>query len=484
MESDNTISAWPALVLRRARRRVARRQGRRRLTFAVTCVAALVVAMVAGHVLRTVTQVGDSLPLQQIRLEVALGAHLHDLDRLHQAVTAARTATATPGELKTLLKAARTVADGYGDVLLLADLTGADRLLLLSEQITALVEDVFLLSAGGLPVDREAAGHLLRRIGAIEDAVSKMHRATNDIAVDTLERQRADLASLEIWIVISLLLLLAAVLAILAMMRRAHRDEDRLRASHSAAKSANAAKTRFLASMSHELRTPLNAIIGFSEAMQMKLFGPLGDARYGEYAEHIHDSGHHLLSLINDVLDLSKIESGRLELASEDLAPDQLIADVLTLMSGRAQSAGVRLRDALPADLPRIEADPRAMRQILINLVGNAIKFTPSGGSVTVGGRLTGEGALELHVRDTGCGIGPSDLTRVLRPFEQADNRLNEGTGTGLGLPICSQLAALHGGELRLESEPGTGTIVRLILPASRVLGVPAWAENKREAAG
>ncbi len=453
------------------RRLLPDRRQRRRAFLAATCAITLVIALLAGHVLRTIAAVGDSLPLQQVRLELELGAYLHGLDRLHDALTPAIGGDGSRFDIQAVALAGADLSDDYREVLELAEATGSYRLVLLHEQISALIDDTYRLVATGQPADPDGLRNLLERIGAIHKAVSSIHRDTNLIALGTLERQQELLASLEVWIVISLVLLLAAVLGVLAMLRRSHRDEERLRASREASIAANAAKTRFLASMSHELRTPLNAIIGFSEAMQMKLFGPLGDARYGDYVDHIQASGRHLLSLINDVLDLSKIEAGKLELQSEPVDLPRLIDDVVTLMSGRAQGAGIVLQAVLPDRVPTLHADPRAMRQILLNLLANAIRFTPAGGSVSIAARPAAAGGFSLAVRDTGSGIALEDQDRVLRPFEQVDNRLGKAQGgTGLGLPICAQLAELHGGYLELDSAPGSGTTVTVTLPSERVM--------------
>ena len=233
---------------------------------------------------------------------------------------------------------------------------------------------------------------------------------------------------------------------------------------------ASRAKSDFLATMSHELRTPLNAIIGFSELMLGEAFGPMGTPRYVEYCADIHSSAAHLLSLINDILDSAKVEAGKYELheAPTDLGP--VIEASARLMRERAAQKGLRFSLALNP-LPPILADERAIRQILLNLLSNAIKFTPAGGQVTLTTDFAESGAVLVEVSDNGIGIPPEDLPNVLNHFARASNaHLSGETGTGLGLPIVRGLVALHGGDLRIASTPGAGTVVTVELPASRVL--------------
>ncbi|TAJ70033.1 MAG: HAMP domain-containing histidine kinase [Phenylobacterium sp.] len=239
--------------------------------------------------------------------------------------------------------------------------------------------------------------------------------------------------------------------------------ERRLEAERVAAEQQNAGKSRFLANMSHELRTPLNAIMGFSDIMRQRLFGPLGD-RYAEYAELIHESGTHLLELINDVLDMSKIEAERFELSIESFDARDAVSAVLRLMRGQADRAGVNLRGVLPIGPLHADADKRALKQIALNLISNALKFTPRGGSVTV----TVQGSddiLELVVADTGVGIAQDDLQRLGRPYEQAGDAGQRAAGSGLGLSLVRAFARLHGGDMTVESTVGEGTTVTIRMP-------------------
>jgi cell cycle sensor histidine kinase DivJ len=239
--------------------------------------------------------------------------------------------------------------------------------------------------------------------------------------------------------------------------------EAELDAARELAEQQNAGKSRFLANMSHELRTPLNAIMGFSDIMRQRLFGPMAD-RYAEYADLIHESGSHLLELINDVLDMSKIEAERFELSREDFDAREAISAVLRLMRGQADRSGVNLRGHLPPQPLPAEADRRAVKQIAFNLISNALKFTPKGGSVTV--TLDADGTeLVLSVADTGVGISAEDLHRLGRPFEQAGDAEQRQAGSGLGLSLVRAFARLHGGEMIIESALGEGTTVTVRLP-------------------
>jgi cell cycle sensor histidine kinase DivJ len=253
---------------------------------------------------------------------------------------------------------------------------------------------------------------------------------------------------------------------LLAVMRDATAERARETALDQARQDAEAlaaGKSRFLANMSHELRTPLNAIMGFSDIMRARMFGPLPE-KYGEYGEMIHESGQHLLDLINDVLDMSKIEAERFQLSLERFDAREAVSASLRLMRLQADGAGVKLRGVLPADALEVDADRRAIKQIVLNLVSNALKFTPKGGAVTV----TAQGFdrdFELVVADTGVGISREDLDRLGRPYEQAGDNSRRQMGTGLGLSLVRSFAELHGGEMIIESTLGEGTTVTVRLP-------------------
>ncbi|MBI1212902.1 MAG: PAS domain S-box protein [Alphaproteobacteria bacterium] len=241
--------------------------------------------------------------------------------------------------------------------------------------------------------------------------------------------------------------------------------EVELKAARDAAEEASRAKSRFLANMSHELRTPLNAIIGFSDIMRQEILGPIGSERYREYAGLIRDSGQHLVDLISDLLDMSKIEAGKFVIDAKPFELGTLIEECMNMVRVTADSAGVVLDRDLAEELPQLIADRRALKQSLINLLSNAIKFTPAEGRVTVAAHNDGD-ALLLQVKDTGVGIPEKDLVRIGKPFEQVEGELQRmHKGTGLGLSLVKALAELHGGAMRIDSALGDGTTVSLRLP-------------------
>lgn len=257
----------------------------------------------------------------------------------------------------------------------------------------------------------------------------------------------------------------ADVVAVMRDVTDRKLGEQALDQARSAAEAADAAKTRFLATMSHELRTPLNAIIGFSEMIAQEQTLMLGAAQRREYAQLINDSGQHLLSVVNGILDMSKMESGNFEIASEPFAPRASLMHCCNLLALKAQENGVDLVTDAPQDLPVMTGDPRAFKQIVLNLVANAIKFTESGGQVTVTAAVSGS-QLALRISDTGIGIAPDDLKRIGAPFFQAGKTYQRRhEGTGLGLSIVKSLVSLHLGELTVQSRLGEGTAVTVKLP-------------------
>jgi signal transduction histidine kinase len=244
-----------------------------------------------------------------------------------------------------------------------------------------------------------------------------------------------------------------------------------LRAAHDQALAASQAKSQFLAGMSHELRTPLNAIIGFSEVMQLELVGPIGSDTYHDYAGIINESGQHLLGIINDILDVAKIEAGRMELSEEIVDVAAIVAEVARLLGDRACRAGVTIKTSMQSGLPRLMADKGKIRQILLNLIGNAIKFTRRGGTITVSAQVSAAGKFVFAVSDTGIGIPADELQNVMEAFVQGgDASTRTHHGSGLGLPLCKALTEMHSGSLALESEVGKGTCVTISLPPHRVL--------------
>jgi two-component system cell cycle sensor histidine kinase PleC len=240
-------------------------------------------------------------------------------------------------------------------------------------------------------------------------------------------------------------------------------------AAKEVAETSNRVKSEFLANMSHELRTPLNAILGFTEILKTELYGPLGHAKYIEYADDVHKSGAHLLDMINDVLDLSKIDAGKMELRESAFPVGELIDDAVLLTRGKANDR-VKTELSVPEDL-HIQADRRLIKQILVNLLSNAIKFTPQDGTVIIGARKDCSQRLEIYVADAGIGMDARQLEKAFSPYGQIDSKIAQThQGTGLGLPIAQSLARLHGGDLIAKSAPGQGTRMMLILPEDRIV--------------
>lgn len=260
--------------------------------------------------------------------------------------------------------------------------------------------------------------------------------------------------------------------------------EESLQDAKKLAEEANKSKSAFLARMSHDLRTPLNAILGFSEIIENEILGPIGIEAYRSYAGDIHDSGAHLLDLINDLLDLSKIEAGQYELSETSVALPEVVTQVLRLVEPDAEKKSVGLSACIAEDLPQLRADPRSTRQMLLNLLSNAVKFTPDGGRVSVDTCFTPEG-LGIKVTDSGIGIAPENLERVFEPFAQIDlasphsagaerHPAKTHPGTGLGLSIVKALIEMHGGRIEIESELGRGTTAVLHFPPERAIACMA----------
>lgn len=247
-------------------------------------------------------------------------------------------------------------------------------------------------------------------------------------------------------------------------------SEQRLREATALAESANRSKTEFMAAMSHELRTPLNAIIGFSDIISREMFGPVGE-RYREYGNDINSAGLHLLAMINDILDISRIEIGAFTLSSEEVTPVALAESTIRLVATRAEQNAVRLISSIPEGMPLLNVDVRRTKQVLLNLLANAVKFTPAGGGVALSARMNADGGLAFMVSDTGIGMSPTDIAIALSPFGQVDSGLDRRfEGVGLGLPLAKSLVELHGGSLDVESTPGQGTTVTIHFPPQCVV--------------
>lgn len=311
---------------------------------------------------------------------------------------------------------------------------------------------------------------LLRKVAELNDFNGQLR-----LQYDEIDRVRRELVAardeLERRVAERTAELRAANRQLLNEIAERQKAEEELRAAKDAADIANRAKSEFLANMSHELRTPLNAIIGFADIMRKGIRGPLSNPDYQAYVEDIHASGEHLLSIINEILDMAKVEAGKIELHETETDVSAALEAAIRLVRPRAEESGIEIRVADTPDLPLLYADDRLLRQIFLNLLSNAVKFTSAGGTATVEIEVEASGGLAVRIRDTGIGIAPEDLPKALAPFGQVDSALSRKQGgTGLGLPLAKCFTELHGGELALESEIGVGTTATVRFPASRVL--------------
>jgi len=315
------------------------------------------------------------------------------------------------------------------------------------------------------PVGRSASALLPELKTSDPDLFSGLVRAARG---GPPERFEAEVTELGTWLLVSALNSgPGRFVAVLEDITELKRKELALEEARRAVRAASEAKSRFIATMSHELRTPLNAVLGFVDLVETETFGPIGDPRYREYAADARQGGRHLLSLINDILDLSKIESGKMSLEPRALSVPGLIDAGVRLFTRSARERGLTLITRVPRDLPPIHADERAARQIIINLLSNAVKFTDEGGRIEISATVDGD-AVSIVVMDTGIGIPPDQLERALLPFEQVENHYGRAReGTGLGLSIVQGLVSLHDGRLEIASEPGRGTTVTVRLKAA-----------------
>jgi signal transduction histidine kinase len=257
--------------------------------------------------------------------------------------------------------------------------------------------------------------------------------------------------------------------AVLRDMTAFKKTEGELVAARHAAEEASAQKSDVLAKISHEIRTPLNAIIGFAEVMLEERFGPIGNDRYKDYLRDVHASGAHVISLVNDLLDLAKIEAGRMDLSFKSVSLNELVSSCVMLLQPQAGRDRIVMRTSFAQKLPPVVADERSVRQIVLNLVSNAIKFTDAGGQVIVSTALTDRGEAAFRVRDTGIGMTEQEIEAALEPFRQLATSRKRG-GTGLGLPLTKALVEANRGALQISSNPNEGTLVEVIFPPTRVL--------------
>ena len=318
------------------------------------------------------------------------------------------------------------------------------------------------------------------RAGSDSGQFAEANKNTDDWVVQEIERQRNPQGAYEQPLADGRWLKVShrrtddgGTISLLTDITEFKRREEALREAEAAAKKAlkaaelaNRAKSEFLANMSHELRTPLNAINGFSELILKELFGPISPARYVDYVKDIHESGTHLYCLINDILDISKVEFGKLELNIGEISIHDAMTRCINLVSERAENGNLRIALNVPENLPNFRADEGKLMQVVLNLLSNAVKFTPEGGDVTLTAAVEADGGLIITVEDTGIGIAPEDIETVMAPFGQVDSTLaRRYEGTGLGMPLSHSLVELHGGSLDIESEIDVGTKVIVRLP-------------------
>jgi signal transduction histidine kinase len=304
-----------------------------------------------------------------------------------------------------------------------------------------------------------------------------LYRQSHESARALLLEQEAKLERFRFRLMLLVIFTAAAVAGLIILIigqRRAIDARRRVQAdllnAKDEAEHANQAKSEFLANMSHELRTPLNAILGFAEVIKTEMLGPIAMKRYCDYAGDIHASGQHLLSIINDILDLSKIEAGKYVLVEGEVDLVETIDAVARVIRPKAEAAGLDLTVTIMPEMPNLNADGRAIRQILLNLLSNAVKFTPAG-RIALSCELTREGACAFVVRDTGIGMSESDIAQARAPFGQVQGAFTRNhEGTGLGVPLVESLTQLHGGTVTIDSRMGGGTTVTVCLPASRVI--------------
>ncbi|MBD3667360.1 MAG: HAMP domain-containing protein, partial [Kangiella sp.] len=335
----------------------------------------------------------------------------------------------------------------------------------LTEPIRRIEEASTQLASGRLPDPVEAKGLLMpAEMASLADNFNRMAERMRERGEER-DRVVADMQLLK-----SELEQRVAERTLELTMEIGERDraEKELLRSKAEVEYANRAKTEFLAHMSHELRTPLNAILGFAEVVRDVDPERARPEQIKQYVQYIHDSGSHLLTLINDLLDISRIEVGAMVLEPQVIDLRETAESCVTIVTERATKAGLKMAVDLATDLGEIEADPTRLRQILLNLLINAVKFTPKGGTIGLKCRRLADGEAEFIITDTGIGIAPEDMSRIMEPFSQArHSHVSKNEGTGLGLPLAKAFAELHGGSLRVESEMGKGTTVRVIVPAT-----------------
>ncbi len=462
-----------------ARMLAAWRFGRREITAAIVVVVALAMA-IGIYVQQGLSSIARDLPVTLLDQERDAEVLIREMANLAWAVELWRieAGNANRERVRQRLEAAVEQAETLRRRYNLDNLLGAAGMYPVARPALQDVETWFRdgvtgHAAGSPPAlwlmqqrAREAEAQLIELLGQARSTARELLLA-QEARLDRFSLGVAVLTAFAAMLVLGLVLLLFRQRHILELKEEA---ETTLVAAKRTAEEANRAKSDFLANMSHELRTPLNAIIGFSTMIKDEMLGPIGQPRYRDYAGDIHASGEHLLSIISDILDLSKVEAGKMELADDEFDADEAMRAAIRLVREKAEANRLSLILRPLDQRVRLYADRRAVLQILINLLSNAVKFTERG-SVELSGGVTEQGGFVLRVRDTGIGMTPGQLAKVLEPFYQVQNALTrDQPGTGLGLPLVDSLVRLHDGQLRIESQQGFGTTASVELPASRVL--------------
>lgn len=452
---------------------------RKRILIAIVLIVAGAIGITV-HVQETLTSVARNLPLTLLDQERDAETLIREVANLAWAVEVWQRDPndASRRRVGVELSAARLQADALRANYNLDNMVGAAGMYAVANPALQDITRWFLDGVPGQPPDSTAVMSLI--LGRARDAETRLisllreSRATARQMLQAQE-QRLDRFADGVGVLIALVAALVIGLVLLLFRQRRVADlkeqaELAALAAKRAAEEANRAKSEFLANMSHELRTPLNAIIGFSSIIKSEMLGPVNVPRYREYAGDIHASGEHLLAIIGDILDLSKVEAGKFELAEEEFDADEIMAAAARLVREKTLRARIELQILPPDELIRLYADRRALLQILINLLSNAVKFTPTG-TVTLSTERTEDGSFAYVVADTGIGMTAAQIKIALQPFGQVHNALTRAQpGTGLGLPLSDRLVRLHDGWLDIQSKPGEGTRIAIHLPPQRVV--------------
>jgi len=453
-------------------------------------VAAAAVTIYAHTALDAVVK---GLPIDVLDQERDVAFMVNDLSNLLRVIEAART-TPTAENVQTVrdsllvaLDRVRHIRTSYD----FNDLAGASAL---HAAVSPALQDAERWLTDGFPGHPPESAVVLRfvetRLAEVYAKSRDLYRQSHEEARSLLveQEERLDRFRNRLVLLVGFTVVTVAGLVLMIVLQRRIIEERRIAQmalikAKEEAELASHAKSEFLANMSHELRTPLNAILGFAEVIRAEMLGAVGTPKYREYANDIHESGQHLLNIINDILDLSKVEAGKYTLSEGMVDAAETVAAAVRVIRPRAEAAGLGFEARTGTDLPNLWADARALRQVLINLLSNAVKFTPAGRVDLTCGVLS-DGRFAFTVRDTGIGMSIRDISVARTPFGQVQRAMTRThEGTGLGLPLVESLVQLHGGTVEIESRVGEGTVVTVCLPAERVIRSAAPGPAPRLAA-